>query len=154
MLSPQRSWPPHPPAPERRTSTSASSGSVKYFRPLWFRGERPRASVGRFGCPLTLKSPCFEGPTCPAEQHGGVGGTQHAVVTEALQHGGVHMEAAGQELGGDGRPTDEPGQALTHGQRLSQLPWRQETAFRRTNILTLVMRLEVKHSLESVGGWI
>lgn len=62
------------------------------------------------------------GPTCPAEQHGGVGGTQQAVVAEALQHGRVHVEAAGQVLRGDGRPTDEASQALTHGQRLGQLP--------------------------------
>lgn len=62
------------------------------------------------------------GPTSPAEQHGGVGDTQQAVVTETLQHGSVHMEAAGQVLRGEGCPTDEPSQALTHGQRLSQLP--------------------------------
>lgn len=32
------------------------------------------------------------------------------------------MEVGGQVLGGDGRPTDESRQALTHGQRLGQLP--------------------------------
>lgn len=73
------------------------------------------------------------GPTRPAEQHGGVGGTQQAVAAEALQHGRVHVKAAGQVLGGDGRATDEGGQALTHGQRLSQLPWRQQTALRSLN---------------------
>lgn len=66
-------------------------------------------------------APCV-GPTSPAEQHGGVGDTQQAVVTETLQHGSVHMETAGQVLRGEGCPTDEPSQALTHGQCLSQLP--------------------------------
>lgn len=70
---------------------------------------------------IVLRDLCV-GPTSPAEQHGGVGDTQQAVVTEALQHGSVHMEAAGQVLRGEGCPTDEPGQALTHGQCLSQLP--------------------------------
>lgn len=36
------------------------------------------------------------------------------------------MEAGGQVLGGDGRPTDEPSKALTHGQCLGQLPEREE----------------------------
>ena len=63
--------------------------------------------------------------TCSTEQHGGVGETQQDVVQEALHHGSVHMEAGGQVLGGDGRPTDEPRQALTHGQCPGQLPERQ-----------------------------
>lgn len=65
------------------------------------------------------------GVTCSAEQHWGVGDTQQGVVKEALQHRCVHMEARGQILGGDGRPTDEPSQTLTHGQRLRQLPERE-----------------------------
>lgn len=63
-----------------------------------------------------------DGITCSAEQHGRVGDTQQRVVQEALQHGRVHLEVCGQVLGGDGRPADEQGQALTHGQRLGQLP--------------------------------
>lgn len=63
---------------------------------------------------------CGGGVTCSAEQHRGVGDTQQGVVKEALQHGCVHMEACGQVLGGDGRPTDEHSQTLTHSQRLGQ----------------------------------
>lgn len=60
--------------------------------------------------------------TCCAEQQAGVGDTQQGVIKEALQHRCVHMEGGGQVLGGDGCSTNEPGQALTHGQRLGQLP--------------------------------
>lgn len=66
------------------------------------------------------------GFTCSAEQHGGVGGAQQGVVQEALQHRRLHVEASGQVLGGDGRPTDEPSQALTHSQRLGKLPEGQQ----------------------------
>lgn len=65
------------------------------------------------------------GVTCPAEQYGAVGDKQQSVVKEALQHGCVHVEACGQVLGGDGRPTDEGSQTLTHGQCLGYLPERE-----------------------------
>lgn len=60
--------------------------------------------------------------TFPADQCAAVGHAQKSVVEEALHHGSVEVEACGQVLGADGRPTDEQRQSLAHRQRLEQLP--------------------------------
>lgn len=64
----------------------------------------------------------FFGTTSPADQHAGVGQTKKSVIEDALQHWSVDLEVSGQILGADGCSTDEHCQALTHGQRLEQLP--------------------------------
>lgn len=69
------------------------------------------------------------GATSPAEQHAGVGQTEKSVIEEALQHWSVDVEVGGQILGADGCSTDEQCQALTHGQRLEQLPVQEEGTF-------------------------
>lgn len=62
------------------------------------------------------------GITCSEDQHGGIGDTQEGVIEEALQHWSVYVEAGGQILRADGCSTDEPRQALAHGQYLHSLP--------------------------------
>lgn len=69
------------------------------------------------------------GGTSPADQHAGVGQTQQQVVEEALQHRSVDLEVGGQKLGADGGSADEQRQALTHDQRLEQLPGQQGATF-------------------------